>query len=129
MQNNLEQLSRDEQRNLLAQMLREKARQDASFPMSVGQQGLWYAYRRDPALTQFNVYLPTRICSPLDVDAMRQAVELVVQRHASLRTTFNDEQAQLRQRVHARLQPEFAVHDAVAWSETELNERDRKSVV
>ena len=121
--NPLANLALDERRELLAHLLREKSQQETFFPMSSGQQGLWYAYRRDPASAAFNVFLPTRIRSPLDVDAFRRAMEFLVQRHPSLRTTFTDEQAQLRQRVHARLPPEFTVENASNWSDAQLNQR------
>jgi amino acid adenylation domain-containing protein len=85
---------------------------EPEFPMSAGQRGLWYAYRRDPDSTPYNVFLPTRVRSPLDVDAMRRTMELIVERHASLRTTFSDDGGHLLQHVHASLPPEFTTVDA-----------------
>jgi amino acid adenylation domain-containing protein len=82
------------------------------FPMSAGQRGLWYAYRRDPQSTPYNVFLPSRLRSPLDIDALRRTIETVVERHPALRTTFADDGGMLRQRIHAALLPEFVVHDA-----------------
>ena len=93
---------------------------ETEFPMSAGQRGLWYAYRRDPQSTPYNVFLPTRIRSPLDVDALRRTMELVVARHPALRTTFSDHKAHLLQRVHAALPPEFTVGDAVGMDEEQI---------
>ncbi|WDQ18962.1 SDR family NAD(P)-dependent oxidoreductase [Rhodopirellula sp. P2] len=83
------------------------------YPMSDQQTGLWYAFRRNPNGTAFNVFLPTRLRSPLDVDALRMSMEGVVQRHAALRTTFTDSSSELHQIVHDELKPEFVVED---WS-------------
>jgi amino acid adenylation domain-containing protein len=81
------------------------------FPMSAGQKGLWYAFRRDPKSTAYNVFLPTRIQSSIDLEKLREAIELVVARHASLRTTFSDDAWNLTQQIHPELKPEFRVHD------------------
>ena len=92
------------------------------FPMSAGQRGLWYAYRRDPHSTPYNVFLPSRLRSPLDTDALRRTIETVVERHPALRTTFADDGGLLRQRVHAALPPEFVVHDAAGTDLETLRE-------
>ncbi|MFG0267595.1 MAG: alpha/beta fold hydrolase [Rhodopirellula sp. JB055] len=83
------------------------------YAMSDQQTGLWYAFRRNPNGTAFNVFLPTRVRSPLDVHALRKSLEGVVQRHAALRTTFTDSSGELQQVVHDELKPEFVVED---WS-------------
>ncbi|MFM8892100.1 MAG: amino acid adenylation domain-containing protein, partial [Planctomycetia bacterium] len=85
---------------------------EEAFPMSAGQRALWYAYRRDPAGSSYNVFLPTRVRSPLDVEALKATMELVVARHSALRTTFSDASGRLLQRVHAALPPEFILTDA-----------------
>ncbi len=82
------------------------------FPMSAGQKGLWFAYRRDPQSTAYNVFLPTRVRSEIDIEKLQQAIEIVVQRHPSLRTTFSDDGLELTQTVHPELKPLFEVHDA-----------------
>ena len=92
---------------------------ETEFPMSAGQQGLWYAYRRDPSSTPYNVYLPARVRSPLDVGALERTFQLVVERHAALRTTFTDEGGELRQRVHPALPPQIFVVD-VAGTDLEV---------
>jgi hypothetical protein len=109
-------LSPEQQRTLLAKLLQERASVTSSvldkptrFEMSAGQQGLWYAYCRDPRATPFNVFLPSRIRSSLDLSALRQSIEFLAVRHESLRTTFTDTGGELRQVVHGRLQPEFKV--------------------
>ncbi len=95
---------------------------EREFPMSAGQRGLWYAYRRDPNSTPYNVFLPTRVRSSLDTDALRRTMELIVERHPSLRTTFSDERGHLLQHVHAALPPEFALVDAVGRNLDEIRD-------
>ncbi len=84
-----------------------------SFPMSVGQQGLWYAFCRDRHATSFNVFLPARIRSAMNLDALRASIEYLANRHSCFRTTFSDRSGQLTQTVHPNLVPEFKVIDIV----------------
>ncbi len=119
----LTDLSPDQQRALLRQLLEQRADAAKRFPMSEGQQGLWYAFRRDPTVTTFNVYLPSRVRSQLNVDALREAIEYLVDRHPCLRTTFSDEGAKLHQQVNDKLTPEFTVVDARDFDEDELRRR------
>jgi len=99
-----------------AEPVRERAAATATvgtvFAMSAGQRGLWYAYRRAPESDAYNVFIPIRVRSALDVDVLRRTLQLAVARHPALRTTFSDEEGELRQRVHDDLPPEFTVADA-----------------
>lgn len=122
-------LSGTEKRELLARLLKEKAaselqRRPEEFPMSAGQQGLWYAYRRDPDVTAYNVALPSRIRSTIDLNAMRRAIEHLVHRHSALRTVFgeSDSTHEPVQRVQGSLTPEFRVIDTPDADDTELAE-------
>lgn len=104
-------LSPEQQRELLTRLLREKAARQFEFPMSTGQQGLWHAFRRDATSAAFNVFLPTRIRSAIDVAALRKTIELVASRHPCLHSTFSDQGGVLRQCVDTNLKPEFSVVD------------------
>ncbi|RMF40674.1 MAG: non-ribosomal peptide synthetase [Planctomycetota bacterium] len=119
----IESMTPAERRRLLAHLLEQKrAREPQAFAMSEGQQALWSAYRKNPALTPFNVFLPIRYRSAIDVDALRRAVELVCQRHEMLRTTFAEIDGRLLQRVHPNLVPHFEVHAAERWTDDEIRE-------
>ena len=104
-------LSQAQQRELLAQLLRERAAGQLRYPMSLGQQGLWHAYRRDQRATPFNVYLPTRMRAALDVDALRKSIRWVAARHVCLHSVFSDSGGQLMQIVRPGLEPEISVVD------------------
>ena len=125
----LSAVSIDRQRALLAELLRQRAATTEQFPMSAGQQGLWHAYRRNPELTPFNAFLPARIRGLLRPQAMRQAIELVAQRHAALRTTFSDRDGQPRQIVHRHLPPEFACTPMLGADLETVRERARQETL
>ncbi len=114
-------MSAEQQRELLRQLLSRQAEAARNFALSAGQQGLWYAFRRDPLSTAFNVFLPSRIVSPLRVEALHKAIDFLVDRHLSLRTTFTDADGELRQRVNDSRPPEFTVIDACGFDDAELD--------
>lgn len=117
-------LSLAEKRMLLAQLLQERANQPASeFPLSHGQRGLWFLDQMDRGSSAYNVCYPSRIRSPLDLDAFRRAVHTLVERHPSLRTTFEERNGEIFQRVHEDPPSPLELIDASAWSEETLHQR------
>src|SRR5262249_44374909 len=117
-------LSVGEKRRLLAQLLREQAEGSAAvFPLSYGQRGLWFLHQVDPRSSVYNVCYPSRIRSPLDLSAFRRALPTLLARHPGLRTTFEERDGVLLQRVHEELLVPLEVIDATSWSEVALRHR------
>ena len=56
-------------------------------PLSFAQQRLWFLDQLEPG-GLYNVGEALRLCGPLDVDALRRALDAVVARHEALRTIF-----------------------------------------
>ncbi|BAL88452.1 putative NRPS [Actinoplanes missouriensis 431] len=56
--------------------------------MSDGQKALWFLQQRDPASTAYAVARAVRLGGDLDLDALRAALDTVVDRHEILRTCF-----------------------------------------
>jgi amino acid adenylation domain-containing protein len=110
-------LTSDQQRALLQQLLQQKVARTHRYPMSIGQQGLWHAFRRDPSSTSFNVFLPTRMRARLDLQALRSSIEWVAARHSCLHTVFSDAAGELLQLVQPGLQPEFTLVDLAGASD------------
>ncbi|MFI9817647.1 non-ribosomal peptide synthetase [Saccharothrix variisporea] len=77
-------------RELLARRLRERAAKPAAYPLSFGQQRLWFLEKFAPGGAVYNIPLGLRLRGPLDKAALRKALDAVVGRHAALRTTFPD---------------------------------------
>jgi amino acid adenylation domain-containing protein len=117
-------LSLAEKRMLLAKLLKEKAQQDPPvYPLAHGQRGLWFLYQMDRASAAYNLFFPTHIRSPLDVAAFRRALQTLLDRHPALRTTFEERDGELLQRVHENVPLHLEVVDASAWSDEALRER------
>src|SRR5262245_18925633 len=107
----------------LARLLREKASRATSvFPLSSGQQALWFLHRSAPQSPAYNTALGVRIRSEVNADAMRRSFETLIARHAALRTSFplsDDGPVQL---VKGYRDLSFRQIDASAWSEQQLRE-------
>ncbi len=120
-------LSPTEKRMLLAELLRKKATEDAVFPLSYGQRGLWFLAQLDRESAAYHVFFPARIRSHMDIPAFRRALQALIARHPSLRTTFEQYDGEPWQRVHSSLADGAAVklevHDAAAWSKEVLHAR------
>ncbi|MCU1641955.1 MAG: tycC 2 [Nocardia sp.] len=57
-------------------------------PLSLAQQRIWVINQIDPASPAYNMPFGIRLTGELDVDALRQAVLDVLERHEALRTRF-----------------------------------------
>jgi aspartate racemase len=91
------------------------------FPLSVGQRALWSIYQMAPDSGAYNVATALRICSDLDPEDLRQALQALVDRHEALRTTFVLAHGEPVQRVHAHQDVVFWVEDGATWSDDVLN--------
>ena len=60
----------------------------AHVPLSYGQQRLWFLDQLEPGSSFYNVVLKWRLCGALDQAALEAALNEIVTRHESLRTTF-----------------------------------------
>jgi len=116
-------LSPQDKRELLRRLLQERAKASTSFPLSYGQEGLWFLYRMSPQSPAYNFKLSARLRGPLDMQAMQRTCEALLDRHPSLRTTFATTDTGGVQRVHEHMPLEVQVIDSGHWSEADLKEQ------
>ncbi|MFI2607351.1 amino acid adenylation domain-containing protein [Kitasatospora sp. NPDC018619] len=69
-------------------------------PLSSGQQRLWFLSSLDPEGSEYTSAFGLRLTGPLDRDALARAVDLVVERHEVLRTSYRVVDDRVRQVVH-----------------------------
>ncbi len=70
-------------------------------PVSFAQQRLWFIDQLQPGGSAYNIPTALRLRGPLDVMAMEQAFTSLVERHESLRTTFDVRDGEPVQVIHA----------------------------
>lgn len=102
---------------------------DGPAPMSASQLRTWFQYRVDGPNPVNNVPFAARLAGPCDVDALIAAVQDVVARHESLRTTYREIDGVPHQIVHdpAPVQVRRARGDGEEWLQNELD-RERHYV-
>jgi aspartate racemase len=81
-------LSAEEKRALLGQLLQENGVEQHSFPLSFAQERLWFLNQWIPDSPVYNISRAIRFYGALNVTSLRYALEAIVSRHESLRTTF-----------------------------------------
>jgi amino acid adenylation domain-containing protein len=92
-------------------------------PLSRGQRALWFLQRLAPQGAAYNLASAVRIEADLDVEPLRRALGRLVERHASLRTTFPSPQGEPVQSIHERVEVGIEEIDASAWEQETLEER------
>lgn len=92
-------------------------------PLSYGQQALWFLHQLLPPDIGLNVAGAVRVRGRLDPSALQRALRALVERHASLRTTFVTKEGRPVQQVHAQLDVKVDEQDASGWSQTALHVR------
>ncbi|WP_328811242.1 non-ribosomal peptide synthetase [Rhodococcus sp. NBC_00294] len=60
----------------------------AHVPLSLAQSRMWFLNRLEPESSSYNIPIAVRFTGDLNVDALRDAIDDVVDRHESLRTVY-----------------------------------------
>jgi hypothetical protein len=122
--NRIAALSPGEKRALLAQLLRKHSSDGKLvYPLSYNQRGIWFLYQLAPESSVYNVNFAARITSEVNVAALRGALQRLVDRHPSLRTTFPGHNGKPVQQIHQRAQVNFTEVEGSTWSGDELKAR------
>ena len=87
------------------------------FPLSYGQQALWFLQDYDPTYIRHNLAVSVRTNAFTDLDILNNSFQKLVNRHPVLRTTFTSLDGKPVQRVHKSMPVFFQVHDAFFFAE------------
>lgn len=93
------------------------------FPLTEGQQALWFLYRLAPTSSAYNLTFSAKFTPHVDLKLMERAFELVLQQHPMLNVTFSDKDGVPVQRRSHNRAFEYREQDAQAWDAAELNQR------
>lgn len=114
-------LTAEEKRSLLASLLRTRAGGEESVaPLSYSQRAMWFLYQLSPSSSAYNTAFAARIVSPLNVQALEQALRQIVERHGALRTTFVSGMGEPVQRICRDGSFHLDQVNASAWQEERL---------
>jgi amino acid adenylation domain-containing protein len=88
-------------------------------PLSFGQESLWFLDQFESGSALYNVPQALRLRGPLDVEALRKAFEMVLERHESLRANFISVQGKPMQFASRPQKFVLPVADLTALSDAE----------
>ncbi|MEL6439652.1 MAG: amino acid adenylation domain-containing protein [Cyanobacteria bacterium J06621_8] len=102
--------------------LGQNSEPDQPYPLSVGQQALWFLYQLAPESTAYNLEYAVRLQPDTDISLLRQAFSKLVARHPSLHTVYRTEQGQTVQEVCQDVPVQFQVTQTSDLSQEYLDQ-------
>src|SRR6516225_353348 len=96
---NPSELSPEQKRRLLVELLDKEDSEDRLYPLSLAQQRLWFLEQLEPGTAAFNISSGLRLIGNLDTHALGRTVRRIVARHETLRTDFLSLRGVVFQRV------------------------------
>lgn len=96
--------------------------QDRRLPLSYFQERLWFMEQWEPGKAAYNLSLAYRLKGGVNVGAMEESINAVIERHEVLRTSFVADNDQLSQIVAPILRLSLATIDLRTMPEAERNE-------
>jgi amino acid adenylation domain-containing protein len=118
-----------EKREMLGQILSNVSNGPRLYPCSFAQQRLWFLDRLEPGTPLYNIPVALRLEGDLNADVLELSLNEIIQRHASLRTTFTEVHGQPVQIVWPKSTVEWAFIDSsdVRGQEVEARAHDTLS--
>ncbi|MDZ7923824.1 MAG: amino acid adenylation domain-containing protein [Marinagarivorans sp.] len=108
----------------LTQQLQQRAAKSLRYAATtVGQQALWVLHSSFPENAAYNIAFCARIEGNLNVDALKRALQALVQRHSALRARFVFRDGHLQQEIAGFRELPWQEIYASTLSDSALNER------
>ncbi|MFM7151248.1 MAG: condensation domain-containing protein, partial [Gemmataceae bacterium] len=119
--NQLGTLTVEAKRDLLKTLLSIRDGQSTGvFPLSSGQQGLWFVYQLASSSPAYNFVVAARLPADVDLDALGKSFQALLCRHPALRTRFSLRDGKPIQKIDPDLPVELPRVDAREWSDEQL---------
>ncbi|BAZ33597.1 amino acid adenylation domain-containing protein (plasmid) [Cylindrospermum sp. NIES-4074] len=93
------------------------------YPLSQGQQALWFLWQLAPESSAYNVAFSCRICSDLDVAVLQKVFQVLSDRHPILRSTFPRLGIEPIQQINPEQPLDFQQIDVSNQSELKIQEQ------
>jgi amino acid adenylation domain-containing protein len=98
------------------------AESPTEFSLTPAQKAQWFLHRLNPQSAAYHVSFSARIRSLLDLAALRRAFEMIVARHAALRTVYRLREGEVMQQIQPNGKPNFETQSASNWDEPALRQ-------
>ncbi|KXK29265.1 MAG: Chondramide synthase cmdD, partial [Candidatus Hinthialibacteria bacterium OLB16] len=114
-------LSLEQKKQYLRELLaRKNNREDAGFPLSRAQRGLWISHRLYPNSPAYNIMFAAQLRVRFRYRALERALEALAQRHPLLRAAFRENEQGPYQQILPDRKPALIVRDASLWTQAAL---------
>ncbi|MFJ2689363.1 non-ribosomal peptide synthase/polyketide synthase [Pseudomonas sp. NPDC087336] len=100
----------------------------ATFELSYAQQRQWFLWQLDPQSSAYNIPAALRLQGPLNLAALQQSFDVLLERHQSLRSRFVEDDGQVMQALASINTLPIDQHDLRAEPETLRIESAMKKV-
>ncbi|MHC0062944.1 non-ribosomal peptide synthase/polyketide synthase [Nostoc sp. UIC 10890] len=94
-----------------------------SYPLSSGQQAMWFIYQMAPESVAYNIFNTVKINSYLNISTFISVWNKIVERHPILRTTYTTHQGKPIQQINEQQKFSIDLTDANHWSQDYLKEK------
>ncbi|MEH2077515.1 MAG: amino acid adenylation domain-containing protein [Nostoc sp.] len=105
----------------IIRILSQSSDRAATYPLSHSQKALWSLYQLAPNSTAYNAMYAAKLVTNLDIPALKQAAQGLVERHPVLRTTFATIDGEPVQTVHENQQVDFSIQEAFDLDQDDVN--------
>jgi amino acid adenylation domain-containing protein len=102
--------------------LQEREANENIYPLSHGQQGLWLVWQMNPQDPTYNVTLVARLIDDVNIGHLRQAAQMLSDRHKVLRTRYFVLDGVPIQQVNSNYPVAFEVVDGSHWTDQHLSD-------
>ncbi len=92
-------------------------------PLSYGQRSLWFIYKNAPGSYAYNSGFHVQIESQINDDKLKEAIQILVNRHEMLRVNFVEKDGSPFQIIQPELTIEPKIIDATGWEKSEVIEK------
>lgn len=93
------------------------------YPLSYGQQAMWFIWQLAPEKATYNVASTCRICSQINIATLHKTFQTLMERHPLLSSTFPKQGNKPVQQLYQTQVADFGQIDASTWSEEELHQK------
>jgi aspartate racemase len=112
-------LSLEEKRKLLADLLQQQALEPKRVPLSFAQERLWFLTQLAPENPSYHLPFSLRLSGDLNVAALEKSINAIIARHETLRTKFVAVEGEPFQFVSAKATATFELLDLTSFAEGE----------
>ena len=105
----------------IVNLLTEKRESTAPYPLSLGQQALWFLYRLAPESVAYNMTYAVSLKAHTDRMILEQAYKQTIARHPSLRNAYKTIDGQPVQQIYPDWQAQFEVTETDDLSQEYLD--------